>query len=520
MNVFRSLKAFLIVLVLAVVFFNSKAFAAVNCFTYDSLSPSSGTLLFGSDATLVPHLTRSSEPECRYAGYTCTYTLYGGFAKKTYSNNTGKFNTILMETGVYEAAVSCSWTTSGGTKQATYTIDATPPRISFSNLFEGQTVYGKMTIGIDSVDANRVIFTAGNNLNITDYTPPFMVIDFDTTKRGNGPLSIRAVAVDARGTTNEVTINLIVTNNPPPVPTLTPTRTRTPYDFKPTIQISKAVNIMTGTQNVNITTFDDHRVASMTLYVDDVFIKTFYNFSDSFDGSFHRSTINHPLDTTAFSDGVHILKGIVIDSNGHVASDEVSAEFSNSRPAANTPTAAPAAKTPTPSAPKTPTFAPTKTSTPPAAEPTAGPTEPTAAPVVPTVKPAERTAQPGDPTPKVGVPTVKPGERTPKPSRPTATPAADESDNVAFSVKVIDRESKEPISSATVKFVSDSFEKKVKTDSKGIAELAFRKGTSVSVTVKAKGYTVKTSKIIKLTRDKDMTIKLALRIIAVKKAEK
>jgi hypothetical protein len=516
---------------------------------------------------------------------TCVYTMVGGSANKTYNVPYGKIDTATIETGVYNTSIHCM--NEGDIRQGifpsqdqtnvSYQVvrDTTPPVVTITNMVEGQTVTGSITIVATATDVNTgkssilsIQFYAGaNNLGI-DTATPYSSVPFSTIGGSNGPLTLIARATDSAGNIGEAVITVYVNNagGSTPIPTatqtrtpsITPTRTNTPTPGGPT---NTPVNTPTATRTRTPTftpggptpTINPQATPTQTpKYVNPPVVDILapapgetisgnYNLrlGVTYDGIVVRKVITvgkilHAtlangvntklIDTTQFPDGIQYITVESTDDSNRTVLTRVLVTIQNGDKEA-------------------PTVVITQ------------PDEGSEQKGVMTIKASafdnvqvarveffldDRLVKTLNTAPyqtDINTTTETDGRHTlkavaydnegrsaehpifvyfnntlpPPPPLATTTPITPNNTQKIFKVKVVDSKTKAGVKNAIISYVSTKGSKKIKSDKTGVAQLAVENGGKYAALVKARGYTQKSTKVYKITKDTTITIKVSRR---------
>lgn len=184
----------------------------------------------------------------------------------------------------------------------------TPPSIIISNLTNGTTVSGLITItatASDDVGISKVEFYIDNQLKATDTQPPYTYIWY-TTSTANGFHTVKVVAYDTLLQTATAQVDVYVNNvsgdQPPQITITNPTNNQT----------------VSGTVNVTVSVYDDIGIQKVEYYIDDVLKYTATT-----------SPYNWIWYTTTTSNTNHILKAVVYDTSEQTSYHQINVFVNN-----------------------------------------------------------------------------------------------------------------------------------------------------------------------------------------------
>lgn len=189
--------------------------------------------------------------------------------------------------------------------------DSTKPTVSVTSPTASSTVSGVINLtanATDNVGVSGVQFLIdGSNFGSEDTTSPYSV-SFNTASTTNGTHTVSAIARDAAGNLGTTTPTSFIVNN------------SVADTVKPTVSINSPSNGSTAssTINVNISANDNVAVASIALLVDGVTVSTSPTPSATF-----------PLDTTAYTNGAHMIGALATDTSGNQGTTTISINIAN-----------------------------------------------------------------------------------------------------------------------------------------------------------------------------------------------
>lgn len=192
------------------------------------------------------------------------------------------------------------------------------PAVTFISPVSGQTVKGKTTVTVDvkpSSAIKEVKFSADGTAFATLTSAPWST-GWDTSQEIDGTYFLTATAKDSIGQTGSTTIKVIVSN---------PGATG---DAKPSVKVIYPVDgaEVCGKLNVEAAASDDVGIDRVEFYVDGTKI-----------GSTKVSPYQVNWDSTAVSDGQHLIKSVAYDSAGQPAQDKAYVKVANSGKCDNVP---------------------------------------------------------------------------------------------------------------------------------------------------------------------------------------
>jgi hypothetical protein len=313
--------------------------------------------------------------------------------------------------------------------------------------------------GIDTVTSGKLFI---DNSLVQNFLAPYSNYNLDTTLFTNGLHSLR---VEIFGTflgapAYAADFTYININNLQP--TLTPTPTNQPISHYAYLNVNGHFNQGAYDGIISVYTLLSGQIGFQRgrLFIDDDLISTYNNENDIF-----------PLDTRNYSNGAHSVRveitGIYLQSGIPIVTADIRLiQIHNAEP----------------------TYTPTETSTPTPRVIEQEATEvPTAVP--PTITPENH--RPGlDPT---TVPTSS--------AKPEATKIVEDRSEKLVTILTLNRKTKEPLAKVNVTFILSSGKKHLKTNSQGIARMPVPKGSEIVITVLKKGYSNGITKLLKITTD-------------------
>jgi hypothetical protein len=200
-------------------------------------------------------------------------------------------------------------------------VDTSAPSVSISEPADGATVSGTVAIAAaasDNVGVSEVRFFADGTLIGADTTSPYGV-SWNSTTVADGSHTLTATALDAAGNSaTSAPVTVTVANAPvPPADTTAPVAA-----------ISSPANgaTVSGTVAIAATASDDVGVSHVVFYVDGSQI-----------GSDETAPYEISWDTTASTDGEHVLTATAFDAAGNAGNaDAVTVTVNNAPPPADT----------------------------------------------------------------------------------------------------------------------------------------------------------------------------------------
>ncbi|VGO18988.1 Ig-like domain-containing protein [Pontiella sulfatireligans] len=174
-------------------------------------------------------------------------------------------------------------------------VDITPPTVSLTSPADQDTVGGTISVEASASDASgikKVGLYIDDGWVVTDQGAPYQ-FDYDTTALPDGSHLIKVRAVDNADNytvTSNITVivdNTVVVDNAPPTVSLT-----SPVDQ----------DTVSGTISVEASASDASGIKQVGFYIDDGWVETDHGAPYQFD-----------YDTTALSDGAHLIKVKAID---------------------------------------------------------------------------------------------------------------------------------------------------------------------------------------------------------------
>lgn len=221
------------------------------------------------------------------------------------------WNTASLSSGnnyLIKIITSDSILTAEDVSNGVFTIDNTPPSVSWISPANNSFVRGSITLkanAADNVGVTQVIFEyssdGGINYNlIAIVTTPFDSIyaaPFDTTLLADGHYKLKATAFDGCSNTTAKILDIVIDNIPPVVNIVSPPDSST---------VSDIVDIL-------ISSHDNECLAKVDIYIDDVLVHT------EIAGNAKSLEFIYEWDTSGFSEGAHVVKAVATDCGGLTA---------------------------------------------------------------------------------------------------------------------------------------------------------------------------------------------------------
>ena len=184
-----------------------------------------------------------------------------------------------------------------------------PPTVAITSPVNGDTISGTIAIAATATDDNgisKVCFYIDDVLKSTDIASPF-AYNLNTTGYANGVHTIKAVATDTASQTVNAQISVTINNV-------------APVDNPPTVAITAPANNATisGSVTITATATDDNGVSKVCFYLDNIIKST---------DTIMPYTYN--LDTTGYTNGTHIIKAIVTDTNAQTTTAQIIVTVNN-----------------------------------------------------------------------------------------------------------------------------------------------------------------------------------------------
>ena len=181
-----------------------------------------------------------------------------------------------------------------------------PPSVEILHPLNGDVVNGTEGIEIsasDDIGVSRVELEIDDQLVQTFYSEPYQ-FSWDTTSHSDGLHTIEAIVYDTISQSSSHSINVEVINQ----------------DLPPEVMITNPQDgeVVSGLVTMNATASDDSGVVKVVFYVDGSVIGT-----ATFD------PYSCPWDTTAYSDGIHIVRAVVYDTQEQTSHDEITITVHN-----------------------------------------------------------------------------------------------------------------------------------------------------------------------------------------------
>ncbi|MEN3013236.1 MAG: glycosyl hydrolase family 8 [Endomicrobiia bacterium] len=268
------------------------------------VNPSSGSIIEGSTTVVVNVYTAGTVSSVEfYVDNVLKYT-------DTSSPYSWVWDTTQYTDGVHELKV-VGYTTSGSsdTKKVWIIINniKQPPAIQSISLQDGSTVQGTVNISVnatDDVGITKVEFYI-NNVNIYTKTSAPFSYSWNTQSYSDGEYSLKIKVYDTDNLSTEQQLKVYVDN----------------IDSKPTVRFISLQNGTTlqATVNIQIEASDDRGISRIELYIDNTLLFTQNN----------STRLNYSLDTSLYSDGLHVLKSVAYDTQNQTSQVEISVYFDN-----------------------------------------------------------------------------------------------------------------------------------------------------------------------------------------------
>ncbi|SHG88446.1 conserved repeat domain-containing protein [Thermosyntropha lipolytica DSM 11003] len=233
-------------------------------------------------------------------------TLVSGLTAMSYVWNTSG----LPSSGNYLIKVIASDGELEGenTSDSTFTIDNTPPAVSWISPINNSFIKGYITLkasATDNVGVTETVFEYSNdggiNYNliaiVTTSFDNVYAVSFDTTLLPDGPYKLKVTAFDGCSNTTAKILDIVIDNTPPVVNIVSPPDGST---------VSEVVDLL-------ISAHDNECLAKVDIYIDDVLVHTEIVGNDT------DIQFIYEWDTAQFAEGAHVVKAVATDCGGLTA---------------------------------------------------------------------------------------------------------------------------------------------------------------------------------------------------------
>lgn len=237
------------------------------------------------------------------AAYT---TLISGLTTMSYFWNTS--NLPSSDNYIIKVIASDGELKGEDTLDSTFTIDNTPPSVSWITPVNNSFIKGFITLkakATDNIGVTEVIFaySSDGGINyelIAIVTTPFDNIytaPFDTTLLTDGHYKLKITASDGCSNTDAKIVNIVIDNTPPLVNIVSPPDGST---------VSDIVDLL-------ISSHDNECLARVDIYIDEILVHT-----EIVEGESSIDFI-YEWNTAEFSEGTHVAKAVATDCGGLTA---------------------------------------------------------------------------------------------------------------------------------------------------------------------------------------------------------